>query len=270
MSRSAATSPARWWGDFEVEETGTRSWRIGPCRLWILRSPVEWSVSVSRDPEPLESALEVARDDEAAPGEAADTQRFGFGRSPSTLQVRPLLAPRPVIVNPVRPFAVPAGQEVVIFVGTPLWLSLAVAAPRVALLEAPLHRPPFTWFGADTRHGELCFASRTHANLRLENVRHWPHRAVSPVRIRNRADGLLEVRKLRLPMPNLSLFADGAQRLWTETVVLEREEDGDFAALRLERQPPPEAGAMEPVGGPREAAERRVLVRAFGRIFGQG
>jgi hypothetical protein len=175
-----------------------------------------------------------------------------------------------VIVNPLRPFAVPAGQEVVIYVGTPLWISLEVAPPRMALMEAPLRLPNTTWFGGDTRQGELCYASRTHANLRLENVRHWPHRAVSPVRIRNRAGGLLDLRKLRLPMPNLSLFADGAGRLWTQTVVLERDEDGDYAALRLESHPATEAGEMEPVGGPREVAEKRVLVRAFGRIFGQG
>jgi hypothetical protein len=227
-------------------------------------------VSLSRAPDAYDSTLDVALDDEPAPGDEAETRRFGFERSPPTLQVRPLLAPRPVIVNPLRPFAVPGGQEVVIFVGTPLWISLAAAPPEVVLLEAPLHRPSATWFGGDTRHGELCFASRTHANLRLENLRHWPHRAVSPVRIRNRAGGLLEVRKLRMPTPNLSLFADGSGRLWTETVVLEREEDGDFAALRLEREPPPEAGATERVGGPREVAERRVLIRAFGRIFGQG
>lgn len=269
MSDAAAVRPGRWWGDFEIEETGTRSWRIGPFRLWALRSPVEWSLSLVRSADMHDSTLAVALEDEAAPGDEAETRRFGFHRSPSTLELRPLLAPRPVIVNPVRPFAVPGGQEVVIFAGTPLWLSVAVGPPRVPLLDAALHRPSATWFGADTRQGELCFASRTHANLRAENVRHWPHRAVSPVRIRNRAAGVLEVRKLRLPMPNLSLFADGAGRLWTETVVLEREEDGDFAALRLEQRPPEATGAEERIGGPREAAERRVLVRAFGRIFGQ-
>ncbi|HMB68539.1 MAG TPA: hypothetical protein VKU85_04485 [bacterium] len=262
--------PGKWWGDFEIEETGTRSWSIGPFRMWVLRSPVEWSVSMTRAGEAYDSSLAVALDDEAAPGEGAETRRFGFRGSPGTLQVRPLLAPWPVIVNPLRPFAVPGGQEVVIYVGTPLWISLAVAPPRTALLDAPLHHPSATWFGGDTRQGELCYASRTHANLRLENVRHWPHRAVSPVRIRNRAGGLLEVRNLRLPMPNLSLFADGAGRLWTQTVVLEREEDGDFAALRLETDPPEAAGSMETVGGPRELAGKRVLVRAFGRIFGQG
>lgn len=269
MSDEVAVRPGRWWGGFETPVAATRSWRIGPLGLWALRSPVDWSLSITRADDPHDSSLRVAEEDEPAPLEEGEARRFGFAKSPARLELVPMLAPRPVVVNPERPFAVPGGEEVVIFASTPLWVAIEAGPPPVRLLEVPLFRPSDTWFGADTRQGELCYASRTHANLRLENVRHPPHRAVSPVRIRNRASGLLDVRKLRLPMPNLSLFADESWRLWTQTVVLEREEDGDFAALRLERRPPKEAGATERIGGPRVTAEKRVLVRAFGRIFGQ-
>jgi hypothetical protein len=69
-------------------------------------------------------------------------------------------------------------------------------------------------------------------------------------------------------MPNLSVYSAADGRLWTEAVTLERREDGDVAELQLAKGPPPEARSAKLLHGPRSKAEKGLLIRAFGGLFG--
>ena len=66
-----ATS-VRWWGEFPVPVDDDRFWEIGPLRLWVRRSPHEWSVTHEAGDDALSRSLVVAGPGStASPGEKA-------------------------------------------------------------------------------------------------------------------------------------------------------------------------------------------------------
>jgi hypothetical protein len=125
-----------------------------------------------------------------------------------------------------------------------------------------------TWFGPSTREGELCYAARTHARNHLEQVPRRPHRAVTPVKVRNEAATLLPIEKLSLPVPMLSVYGDPQGGLWSEEVHLTRAADSDMASLRVVPGRPTFVTTADRLSGPRTEPGRGGLVRAFTDLFG--
>ena len=198
-------------------------------------------------------------------GREGEVRRYGFRDAGTTIELTPVAADRPMVFFPERAFYLPAGEELSLFVGSPIWIRFE--ADGKELFEFPSFRPSDTWFGPNTITGELCYSAKTSARLHLGNLPIRPHRVVSAVRIRNRASDILSLEKLKMPLPNLSLFAGLDGRLWTEQIALDREEDGDFAEMKLDKAPPEIAGKTEKVAGPREKPDRKTLVRAFTGIL---
>lgn len=275
----AANRPSapRWWGETSLPMGEARRWVLGPTRLWFVRHPHEWLVSSGASDTTATAGLDasveadVAEDHRAVPDDAT-TLRFSFAATEPQLHLAPRLADRPVVVRPDTPFYVPAGEEARLFVSTPLWVRVSVGAKDTFLIELPSHRLSDTWFGPNTLDGELCFAARTSARLELASLPRRAHRAATPVVVRNRAAEPLLLDRLKVPVGLLSLFADASGALWTERVTLVREQDGDLAAIQLDRGAPREAlaaGSSAPVllAGPRQASEPRLTLRAFTRLF---
>jgi hypothetical protein len=261
-----SASRSAWWGEFDVDEGATRFWQIGPWRMWIARSKREWRVTYERHPDALESTLVLSEESPPEAPAGAKQVRFGFRETQASIHLAPRLPDRALVVNPENPFALPPGEEVTIYCGCPLWIHASTGDPAVELFEEAIFRPSETWFGPDPTSGELCYAARATPRLQLQDLPHRPHRAVSPVRIRNRAKSALEVERLKLPMPNLALFASTDGRLWTEAVGLDRNEDGEFAELRLEKAPPKDVRPVKRVAGAREISDRGHPFRAFRRL----
>ena len=93
---------------------------------------------------------------------------------------------------------------------------------------------------------------------------------MTPVRIRNEALSPLDLERLKLPVPRLSLFCDPQNRLWTEGVTLTRTEESDMASLDVREGAPAEADGAELLTPPRDATETSSLVRAFSSLLGLG
>jgi hypothetical protein len=264
-------NPVCWWGEFEIAEDATAYWHIGPLEIWVRRTAKEWLIGTNDRGEPSDGTLVagVAQDQsQPPPGEEADWQRFGFRQTTDTIVLTPRLAPRPLVVKPETKFALPEKEEVTMFIGSPLWIQFELGEPPSNVLETAIARPSDTWFGPSTMTGELCYAGRTRARLRLDDLEVLPHRAVSSFRVRNQAKSALVLDRLKLPMPNLSVFTAADGRLWTETVTLERREDGDLAELMLGKGPPAEVQPAKRQSGPRSRPEKGLLIRAFGGLFG--
>lgn len=260
---------SRWWGAFSIESGDTLRWRIGPMRMWIARTEQEWRVIHEQGQDPFEPALAVAQPSGNAdePTPLAHRVRFAFRSTPDPIRVLPALPDRALVVKPEVPIHLPPGEEIPLFISVPLWIGIHVGASSTPLYETPIFRPSDTWFGPPTEAGGRCYASRTRARVSLENLALLPQRAASKVRIRNHAESELVLERLRLPSPTLSLFASANGQLWTETVTLERKEDGQSASVDLERGPSREIGRAELIMGPREPLERGLLTRAFGGLF---
>jgi hypothetical protein len=273
--RAAATavtpyepSALRWWGRFEIPEDHGGLWRVGPLELVVERRRHDWLVGWREEGENMDQRLEVLGPIPAGEMPELDrVERYASRQTTAEIVVTPLLADRAVVSRPDVPFHLLGGDEVDLFVSTPVWIRLEAGEPLQALTEIPITRPSDTWFGPSTRVGELCYASRTTARLHLENLPPRPHRAVTPVLLRNRARQELLLERLNLPVPNLTLYFDTAQGLWTQQVVVERQPDRTLAQVRLEEGPPERVGSAVEVSPPRQAGSRSVL-RALGALLG--
>ena len=264
--------PETWYGDYELEPGRTAFWQVGPLRFWLTPSDQEWRFAFLPGDDTLDPSLE--RDLEGGSSEPAEAEvnasRLGFRQTNRSLRLAPMTADRPVVVKPITPFLLPPKEELTLYISTMVWLQVSVGDPLQEFLQVPLFRPSDTWFGSSTRDGEMCYAVQTSARLRLENLPLRPHRAISALRVRNLAPENLEVEKIMLPMPHMSLFAAGDGQLWTEEVTLVHTQGRDYSPLDLSEGPPAQAGPSRRLGKPRQKPVKGLLTRAFGGLMGGG
>ncbi|MEX0731432.1 MAG: hypothetical protein WED00_17940 [Aquisalimonadaceae bacterium] len=262
--------PEQWFGDFDVPVNTTLHWHVGPMVFWVHRGEMEWRLATEATADPYDTTVELVRREETQPAEVTDSrmQRFLMRTDSPCLNLGVLLPDRPIVSRPVSPVSIPAGESVCFYLSYPLWVSVAVGKPGRKLTEFASHRLSDTWFGPNTQEGVLCYAVRTRCRLRLSDHSNVPNRAVTPLFIRNQSRDPLRLEKLQLPVATLSLYrSEEGGLLWTQSVTLVREEDGDMAALRLGSGPPEEAGKAVLVAGPREAPQRNAVFRAFSALF---
>lgn len=267
-SLPASFTPRPWWGEYSLDEGQLCRWKIGSLSLWIQRRTHEWRLSTKNGDDPLDGQIEHECPSSAEPPEDVTLHRIAVRSSEAGFELQPALADRPVVAQPQTPLYLLAGDGVTIYLSTPLWIELKSGTPRRLLQELPSHRPSDTWFGPSTTEGELCYASRTSARLTLADMPFHPVRAVTAVQLENKSSERMLLERMNLPVPYLSLFVDAKGLFWTQSVTIERDENGDTAQVRLGSRPPAEVPEPRLVHGPRLATNRNVFVRAFGALLG--
>jgi len=259
-----------WHSRYRIEPESTSYFQVGPLHLWVQSQAHQWRVCWEHEQNWLEGqvrSLENLKDE--APPDGIQDERFAYRSGDHELQFSAALCDRPVVARLEKTLSVLPGEDVTIYLSTPLWVRIEMTAPLRQLCEIPTFRLSDTWFGpVGARDGEISYASRTLAVLRLQDVPFRPHCAVTAVRLINRSEASLRLDRLNLPLPRLSLFLSEAGFFWTEMVTLERKDDSNLAGVKLERQPPQEAGATKFVSGPRiESGDASMVVRAFTSFF---
>ena len=260
---------AAWWGKWHLELGETRFWRVGPLELWVERRRHEWLIRRRRSGDPMDSALEVATERTPPEDDASlEIDRVAGEETDGRLTLSPRLADRAVIVRPRSPFHALEGAKVDLFVSSPLWVRVATGPDGdLDLLDLPTHRPSDTWFGANTLTGHKAYAVSASCRVDLEGLPVRPHRAVTPLRIKNPGPGALDFVRIAVPVPNLSLYAGEGGRLWTETLKLTRRDDNHGVAdAEVQAGAPAQAGESQLVAPPREVAGTRIL-RVFDTLF---
>ncbi len=267
------THLSSWHGIHEVPEDRMITVTVGPLELSIAHRPGEWRLGWYRNGIRDGDSGHVLSSAVGGPGPIADPEsdfkieRFLTHSDQGMIRLRPLLADRPVVARPELPLMVPAGEEVEVFVSTPVWVRGELPDPDRTLFEMPTNRPSDTWFGPDTRRGVEAYASQTAARLKIDSLPPMPHRAITPLKIRNQASSLLSLERVSVPANTLRLYADAAGGLWTASLAVVR--DGlSPPQVEIGSGPPKEAAEAVVVAEPREIAGRSVLSRAFHVLVG--
>jgi hypothetical protein len=256
-----------WWGEFKVPRGYSRRWKIGPLLLRVRRLHHEWQVSRGASGPASDHGLEVGILEEGEEdGGGALISRYATSGTADTLVVTPVLPDQSVISRPERPISVLPKQSVDVYVGAPVWIRLE-EAPNTLLGDLPAATPIRTWWGPNTREGELCYATRTHGRLELGDAVQYPHRVLTAIEVTNATDEPLLIERISLPARRLSLYAAEDGRLWTESIRLERTSHADFAELSINPGPPAPAPEATKLSEPREADSEHALFRAFGSLF---
>ena len=103
--------------------------------------------------------------------------------------------------------------------------------------------------------------------MNLADITLRPHRAITPVLVRNLADTTLAIERLNLPAPLLPVYSAADLQLWTPKITLTREKDDDQAELHIDNKPPAEAKQATLLSQPRNKTDSMILIRAFNAVF---
>lgn len=258
-----------WHGHFQIPEETAGFWQIGPMSLWIQHLRGEWRIARETGCDPLSEAIELTLPteiDSLLNKEIFD--RFSAINNSDSVGIMPALADRSIVARPEKPFHIPKGGKATVFVGSPLWFQVSVGSPdSLLLLDKPIFRPSDTWFGPNSREGELCYASRSFLRISLDKLPRRPHRAFTAVNILNCSNTQLDIESLNLPVSQLTLYKDADGQLWTQDVTFERNKDGGFASFRTKSSAPSYANNAVILAEPRQKGVDNMVVRAFSAMF---
>lgn len=262
-------SCSSWWGLFNATVDAVITWQIGPLSFAVLRRAREWQIchrtSDWPDDSPAGWAVGTADSLDCSTGEL---ERHVLAQTDGLLLIEPALADRSVVIKSAVPILVPAGEQISFYVSTPMWVRGHIQGSNHPLLDVAAVRMSDTWFGPSTMEGELCYATTITGRLYLDDLPVRAHRAITPLRIKNNGAAPLKLEKLSLPVPFLSLFDSQEQGLWTEEMTLLHDERKDLAQVIIGAGPPELWSRAERVGAPRRTADRSILYRTFGALFG--
>jgi len=271
FAEPAIASALKWWGEFDLEMGQMGRWVVGPSRFSIHRLEQEWRILHNQSEDPFDNNLEM---DIPLPSDVYETgkslRRYMFKETSSKVRLTPMLADRPIIVKPRTPFSIQEGQEVTLYVTTPIWIRVEVAdldehgnhEAWHLLREISSHRPSDTWSG-DAQAGELCYASPLFGRLTIDKVQRRPYRVVSPLRVRNYSKSPLLIESVKLPIQYLDLYAAADNFLWTQSAILDYERDR--TRIRAGRKKAVEMGMGTLISPARLKAERG-LADVFSRL----
>lgn len=255
-----------WWTPRRVAVGHGMELDLGTLKLRLGHGPDEWRIDYEYLAEEAAPAKARIKGRRSLPPELKE--RYVIGGDSSRLNLTPLLADRNVVIRPRQPVFLLSGQEVTLYLSTPVWIQMEVGEPGTLLRELPVQRLSDTWFGPSTREGEICYAGRTQARHDIDELPRRPHRAITPLHIHNKASTPLPLEKFSLPVPMLSLYGSADGSLWTQRLTLTREDQSDLAAVRIDRRPPDYADEIKLLAKPRQDPGRSGLVRAFSLLFG--
>jgi hypothetical protein len=252
-----------WWGTFKLQEKEVRFWEIGPLLLGIERFSQEWHIASNSSGSREKFDIKVAMTDiPSYLREKLEFRRHVFKRTDPSITLTPMLADRPQVTRAEVPFYLPPNEQVTIYVSSPVWVQVKANDNKIAIDEIPTLRLSDTWYGPNTREGELCYSSSTFCRTNLDELTVKPHRIISPVIIQNNAKDSLLLDRLSLPMPYLSVFADENNNLWTEDILVKNEPHQKHT-VRHNKGAPSIAPRAKLIGSPRLNLKASNLITLF-------
>lgn len=244
----------RWWGEQKFELSESKAWQFGSLLFRLTRGINEWRLEYYRPQyqHDYEQQWQRIADPHFAFPQGAKIERYMFRNTHNEFQLMPRLADRSVVIKPVDPIYIPAGERGTLYISTPLWIAGFVENQREPIFDLPVIRPKDTWFGPDHRTGEMCYATAVDGRTDLNLLKPRAFRAVTPVEFHNTSSQQLRFDRMNVPVSALPLFySEGTNRLWTSQIKVIHEGSDRPPRIRLENRTPPLAGEVTYVHPPR-------------------
>ena len=133
-------------------------------------------------------------------------ERYMFRKTNPEFLLMPRLADRSVVIKPVDPIYIPAGQRGTLYISTPLWIAGLVESQHEPLFEIPVIQPKDTWFGPNAQQGEICYATSVDGRTDLNLLTPRAFRAVTPIDFHNTSNHQLRFDRMNVPVTALPLL----------------------------------------------------------------
>ena len=252
------------WDPWYMDPDQVYSKQIGPLRLWTEHRGDELHVAAQIDPTVTNSAAEAA----AEKPQDIEWRRWICGRDKVRLVLEPRLPDRAIVVRPLMPVTVLPKCEVEFFVSVPIQVAVRMFNgnnnDRRDICEEPTVKLSNSWFGLPVE-GELCYALKTRARRRLDELRSDVNLAICPVTVRNSDSKELTFERICLRMQHLSVYS-GDNHLWTNRGIMDYHGEDDMTKITFENTPPACDGARQVLAAPREPEKKNLMMRAFGNF----
>ncbi|ENV56135.1 MULTISPECIES: hypothetical protein [Acinetobacter] len=249
-----ASPHLKWWGEHTFELHQVKAWQFGSLLFRLTRGINEWRLEYHRPQYQYdyEQNWHSITDTNFACPQPRKIERYMFKKTHETFQLMPRLADRSVVIKPVDPIYIPAGQRGTLYISTPLWIAGFVEGQREPLFDLPVIQPKDTWFGPDRRNGEICYATAVDGRTDINQLKPRAFRAVTPVEFHNTSSQQLRFDRMNVPVAALPLFySESTQRLWTSQIKVLHEGYDKPPRIRIENRTPPLAGEVIYVHPPR-------------------
>lgn len=257
-----------WWGDFTFPAGQGKEWEMAGLELGVARQAREWHVRTRRTAQQSEDNHEWRQRDRTLLEESlAELSRFVFRQTAEHFQLLPRLADRSVVVRPVSPVFVPAGQETTFYVSTPVWLAGYAEGMATPLFDIAVVIPRDTWFGPSPDRGELCYATKVMGRTDLSQLPPRPFRAVTPVHVRNLGHDSMPIERINIPAPFLPVYGAESARLWTPALHVVRTAHNQQLQIRIDTGIATEAGHVSLLTPARRGSDEHALIRVFDNFF---
>ncbi len=207
-----------WWGTFEIEEEQSRFWKIAHHVICLDRYNHEWHIAHYIDNE-TDHGNQLVTENQFSK-EKLKFKTFASYSMHKSIILKPSLPNRPLLCQLERSLYIPAGEEIVLYISIPAWITVKIGKHNIILDEIPSHQLSDTWHGKNTLEGELCYAIRNHCAPRLEDLPHGITQILTPITVINRSKSFLLLKEMRIPLPYLSVYSDQFNYLWTEQINL--------------------------------------------------
>lgn len=256
-----------WWQNYTIPLQSYSYWQIGPLHLWIQHLAHEWQIGYEREDDHLIQNLNYETSSQIRDLTQKETLiRVGMEKDQPVIKLQPKLADRSVVAQPQNPVTILSKQKVTVYMSSPLWLSIESPKDKQTLLEIPIYRPSDTWFGPSKLEGYVGYASRTFCRLRLEEVAIRPHRVTTAIEIINKTSEKIHIEEISLPLPYLSLFMTSKGQLWTESVVLEQDQEEE-ALVQIQNGLPKGIQIEKKLAEPRLKKQKNLVLKMLGGLF---
>ncbi len=251
------TAKMRWWGEQIFEINQSKAWQFGSLLFRLTRGIQEWRLEYYRPvvQYDYEQQWHQIDDPNFAFPAPVHIERYMFKSTQNKLQLMPRLANRSVVIKPVDPIYIPAGQRGTLYISTPLWIAGFVEGQREPIFDLPVILPKDTWFGPNHRSGEICYATAVDGRTELKQLHPRAFRAVTPIEFHNTSNQQLRFDRMNVPVPALPLFySESTGRLWTSQIRVLHEGSDRPPRIRVENRTPPNAGEVAYLHPPRDPA----------------
>jgi len=251
------TAKMRWWGEQNFEINQSKAWQFGSLLFRLTRGIQEWRLEYFRPSVQYdyEQQWHQIDDPNFAFPPSVKIERYMFKSTQNKLQLMPRLADRSVVIKPVDPIYIPAGQRGTLYISTPLWIAGFVEGQREPIFDLPVILPKDTWFGPNHRSGEICYATAVDGRTELKQLHPRAFRAVTPIEFHNTSNQQLRFDRMNVPVPALPLFySESTGRLWTSQIRVLHESSDRPPRIRVENRTPPNAGEVAYLHPPRDPA----------------
>jgi hypothetical protein len=250
------TTNKQWWGEFEFTLDETKCWRIDERLIAIRRTTHEWTIWNKETESELHTPIVINKPEPTESFDNVDYRRYVLGSTSEQIIIEPSLADRAMIARPSKPLVVLPGEEIKVFISTPLWMTILVPQREVPIADIPFWRPSDSWFGPSTITGDLCYSKYTDAKIDEQQLEKTSHRASTEVTLKNDLEEPLHIERINLPMPALKLYINDEGEFWTDRVFILQKLEHSKSVSRIRQLPPDNMATMRQVSESRELSKK--------------